>query len=582
MAEHPDPGGDPAVELQRLRQEVASQRVKLELAREGVARLEAILASASDVAIITIDPGGLVTSWNPGATNLLGWDEAEALGMDGRLLFTPEDRERHAAEAETETALAEGRAADERWHMRKDGSRFRASGVMTPLRGGPEPGFLKVMRDVTAQRTAEAAASEGEARLRLITDHVPVQIGYLDREQRYRFANRPFADFLRTPPELLLGRTVREQVGEQTYVRLRPWFLAALAGETVSFEDEEPDKHGPGLSGWTEETYVPHLAPDGTVEGVYVLAVDITGRKRAEAALRASEERFRQFAEATDDVLWVVDAVSGRLEYLSPAFETVWGEPRDAVMRDLGRWAELVHPGDRERARHALDAALGGERTEIEYRIVRPSDGAVRWVRDAGFPIRGPNGRMRRVGGLARDVTARRDADERQTLLLRELSHRVKNTLTLILSMARQTGLRADGVADFMGTFEGRIEALAAAHELLTESGWRSTSLTALLEAALAAHDERRIPVRGRVGDLPLPPDTAQDLVLIVHELATNAAKHGALSVPGGTVTVDGRASEEGLLLCWREAGGPPVCQAGRARLRHHAARAGGGAPARG
>ena len=108
-----------------------------------------------------------------------------------------------------------------------------------------------------------------------------------------------------------------------------------------------------------------------------------------------------------------------------------------------------------------------------------------------------------------------------------------------------------------MGTFEGRIEALAAAHELLTESGWRNTSLTALLEAALAAHDERRI--RVEVGDLPLPPDTAQDLVLIVHELATNAAKHGALSVPGGTVTVDGRASDEGLLLCWREAGGPPV-----------------------
>ena len=301
MAEHPDPGGDPAVELQRLRQEVASQRVKLELAREGVARLEAILASASDVAIITIDPGGLVTSWNPGATNLLGWDEAEALGMDGRALFTPEDRERHAAEAETETALAEGRAADERWHMRKDGSRFRASGVMTPLQGGPEPGFLKVMRDVTAQRTAEAAASEGEARLRLITDHVPVQIGYLDREQRYRFANRPFADFLRTPPELLLGRTVREQVGEQTYARLRPWFLAALAGETVSFEDEEPDKHGPGLSGWTEETYVPapgarryrrgRLRPGGRHHRPQARRGRVAGERGAVPAVRRGHRR---------------------------------------------------------------------------------------------------------------------------------------------------------------------------------------------------------------------------------------------------------------------------------------------------
>ena len=161
------------------------------------------------------------------------------------------------------------------------------------------------------------------------------------------------------------------------------------------------------------------------------------------------------------------------------------------------------------------------------------------------------------MGGLARDITAQREANERQTLLLRELNHRVKNTLALILSMARQTGLRVADVADFMNTFEGRVEALAAAHGLLTESGWRSTPLPTLIEAALAAHDERRI--RVSVEELPSPPAAAQDLVLILHELATNAAKHGALSVPGGTVLVHGSRSGGGLLLCWHEAGGPPV-----------------------
>ena len=107
-----------------------------------------MLESASDYAIFTIDPDGLVTSWNVGAANLLGWDEAEALGMDSRLTFTPEDHEQGAPEHEIARARAEGRAEDERWHTRKDGSRFWGSGLLLPLRGAAAGGFLKVMREL--------------------------------------------------------------------------------------------------------------------------------------------------------------------------------------------------------------------------------------------------------------------------------------------------------------------------------------------------------------------------------------------------------------------------------------------------
>jgi two-component sensor histidine kinase len=142
-----------------------------------------------------------------------------------------------------------------------------------------------------------------------------------------------------------------------------------------------------------------------------------------------------------------------------------------------------------------------------------------------------------------------------------ELSHRVKNTLALILAMARRTGGGTLSMPEFLATFEGRLRALATAHELLTESGWRPASLLALTKAALAPHQEfdgerLRLAVED---DLPLKPAVAQDLVLVLHELATNAAKHGALSVPDGRVVLQGQAADGELVLVWHEAGGPPT-----------------------
>ncbi|HEY0570807.1 MAG TPA: PAS domain S-box protein [Enterovirga sp.] len=135
----------------------------------------------------------------------------------------------------------------------------------------------------------------------------------------------------------------------------------------------------------------------------------VVERARAEARLRESEERLRSFAETSTDTLWIVDAETDRIEYLSPAYERIWGEPRDGVTADSGHWTSRVHPDDRIKANEGFQFLKSGHRLNLEYRIVRP-DGTVRYIHDAGFPIF-EGGKVRRLAGVAQDLTERRIAE---------------------------------------------------------------------------------------------------------------------------------------------------------------------------
>jgi PAS domain S-box-containing protein len=169
-----------ATENARLREKLAggepivgfTDTETLSALRDTEGRLRFILESATDFAIITSDLAGHITGWNAGARNILGWEEAEVLGRDGGLIWTPEDRAAHAPEAEMRAAREFGRAVDERWHVKRDGSRFWGSGYLTPMHDGTGAllGYVKILRDHTEQRLAIAALRASEERLRLIVE----------------------------------------------------------------------------------------------------------------------------------------------------------------------------------------------------------------------------------------------------------------------------------------------------------------------------------------------------------------------------------------------------------------------------
>lgn len=289
---------------------------------------------------------------------------------------------------------------------------------------------------------------------------------------------------------------------------------------------------------------------------------DRIGTESTERRLRESEERLRQIAETIDDVFWISQPDPPRLHYLSPAFERVWGIPTGALVREQTVWLDTVHPDDRARVREAFyERSLAERRYDVEYRIVRP-DGSVRWIHDRGRVVApGPDGvQRRRLAGLATDVTARHQAEERRRLLVAELNHRVKNTLATVQSLARQTAHAAVTTGDFTAAFEGRLLALARAHDLLTREDWRGAAVTDVARAALAAHlASGRVSLTGPA--LRVGPREAVALAMALGELATNAVKHGALSAEGGRAAVSWRTDAErgGGVLAWEEGGGPPV-----------------------
>jgi PAS domain S-box-containing protein len=218
-----------------------------------------------------------------------------------------------------------------------------------------------------------------------------------------------------------------------------------------------------------------------------------------------------------------------------------------------------VHDEDRDGARHDLREALRrGDRFELQFRLVRPDNGAVRWLDVSGQVERNGLGSVVRAVAVVRDVTAQRQRENEREALVSELDHRVKNVLASVQSLASQSARRTVSLDGFLKTFLGRLDAMAAAHTLLTATRWRGAEIGNIAAAELAglAHGQ----ARWGGPDLVLSPRATNALTLALHELGTNAVKFGALSSEHGRVDVRWRALDSGgFELVWLETDGPSV-----------------------
>jgi PAS domain S-box-containing protein len=216
----------------------------------------------------------------------------------------------------------------------------------------------------------------------------------------------------------------------------------------------------------------------------------------------------------------------------------------------------LLHPDDWEPLRQVVLRMAKGERTQqVEFRVRRPN-GELRWCTGTAAASVDAAGNVVRISGVTIDVTERKEAEERQVLLAREVDHRARNALAIIQSIIRLT--RAKSVDDYVATVEGRIKALALAHTLLSDSRWHGADLGTLVGEEFAPYRSgNKIELKGP--NVSLSPATAQGIALALHELATNAAKHGALSSLKGRVSLTWQLQSDTLTLHWAESGGPPI-----------------------
>ncbi|MCI0753523.1 PAS domain S-box protein [Teichococcus vastitatis] len=403
--------------LKALARQVMDQ-LELHRAMARQARTEALhrqtLLSVTDFAIMSTDLQGMTLGWNPGAAKLMGWSEEEMVGRSADRIFTPEDREKGTPEAERGRALRDGRAINERWHMRRDGSRFWGSGEMMRLldEAGAHVGYVKVMRDRTEQHLAGTTLAALNERYRLASRATNDAIWDWDLQTNNVLWNEALQNAHGWAPEQVepTGHWWIAQIHPEDRERVARGIHAVIDGTGTSWTNEYRFRRADGS--YAEVLDRGYVIRDGEGRAIRMIGamLDLSRMRTAEAALRASEERFRTILDTIEAAFAIVqvkfDAEDRPVDYrfveANPAFE------RQAGVNLRGKWVTEFAP-DLEQFWFETygRVAKTGEPANFE----NYAKAFERWFDVRAVRVGDPA--ERQIAIFFSDVTARRVAEER-------------------------------------------------------------------------------------------------------------------------------------------------------------------------
>jgi PAS domain S-box-containing protein len=523
------------------------------------------LLEALPAAVYTIDAAGRITFFNEAAADL--WGCRPELGKSewcgSWRLYWPDGRPMRHDECPMAIALKEGRRirGAEAAAERPDGTRVPFLAYPTPLRdrSGALTGAVNTLIDISERKRSE----EFEQRLASIVEFSDDAIVSKDLDGIIKTWN--------LGAELLFGYTAEEVIGKSITL-LIPMdrrdeecdILSRLRrGERIDhYETVRRRKDGSLVE--VSLTVSPLRNAEGRIIGAAKIARDITARRRAQLF----ERRLASIVESSGDSI-VSEDLDGIIKTWNPGAERLFGYTAEDV---IGQPITLLFPIDRhDEESDILSRVRRGERIDHYETVRRRKDGNLVEISLTVSPLKNAEGRIIGASKIARDITERRRAQEQQNLLVREMSHRVKNLFAVASGLVTLSARSARTPADMAEAVRDRLGALARAHGL-TRPGLingngkpcQDTTLHALVQTIFAPYvDPERSKDHGFfiiTGPcLPISGSAVTSVALVLHELATNAAKYGALSSPGGYVHIDWSVKKDELMLTWKEHGGPSI-----------------------
>ena len=430
--------------------------------------------------------------------------------------------------------------------------------------GGSIIGWIACVADITASKQAELRAADRTTQLDLAGKIAKIGTFTYDHATQKSQLSPGCAAIYGLPENTheISRQHWRELVHPDDLPGLDAIAHAALANRESEIVSEFRILRD-GEVRWIESRFLVSYDDAGAPVRRIGAQIDVTERKRAEQTLAARDAQFELARRAARVGDYTYDIAAGTMRFTRTSM-AIFGLSDSTMEITARQWHSRVHRDDMQRVRDEHVRAFKEHRSELvsEFRVVRPG-GEIKWIEARSLIAYDNAGRAERLTGIYIDVTERRKAEDHKSLLVAELDHRVKNVLACVAAIAQCSRECSGSAEEFLDMLNRRINSLANTHALLSRSRWQGVSLGELVRSELAfCAKDMSAHIEGP--ELVLAAEATQPVAMVLHELATNAAKYGALSNGHGRVLARWRLSSRGLtggtlVIEWKETGGPAV-----------------------